>query len=197
MKGGSRMDQIKIGQFLKELRKEKALTQEQLAEHFGVSGRTVSRWENGNNMPDISILIELADYYSVDIRELIDGERKSEDMDMQTKEIVEKVVDYTTEDKEQVIKQTLHESIAGIITLATGIILALFYTGSNTVVINIRDMCFSLTAVALFSIFLYSSGKAAEMKKNKRKQKIFFITMIAGLILIGFIITVLTCTFSA
>lgn len=41
------MDQRKIGAFLRQLRKESSLTQEQLAEHFGVSGRTVSRWENG------------------------------------------------------------------------------------------------------------------------------------------------------
>lgn len=42
------------------------LTQEQLAEHFCVSSRTVSRWENGNNMPDLDILIGLADFYEVD-----------------------------------------------------------------------------------------------------------------------------------
>mgnify|MGYP002862560275 CR=1 FL=1 len=59
------MDQKKIGSFMKELRKQKGLTQEQLAEQFGVSDRTVSRWENGNNMPDLSILVELADYYDV------------------------------------------------------------------------------------------------------------------------------------
>ena len=50
------MDQKKIGGFLKELRKEKEMTQEQLAEKFNVSSRTVSRWENGNNMPDLDIL---------------------------------------------------------------------------------------------------------------------------------------------
>ena len=46
-KGELRMDQQKIGKFLKYLRKDKGLTQEQLAEHFCVSSRTVSRWENG------------------------------------------------------------------------------------------------------------------------------------------------------
>ena len=50
------MDQIKIGIFLKELRKEKKLTQEQLAEKLNVSGRTVSRWETGSNMPDIGMM---------------------------------------------------------------------------------------------------------------------------------------------
>ena len=72
------MNQIKTGELLRKLRKEKGLTQEQLAEHIGVSRRTISRWETGNNMPDLSVLIELADFYDVDIREIFDGERKSE-----------------------------------------------------------------------------------------------------------------------
>ena len=55
------MDQVKIGAFLRELRKEKNLSQEQLAEQFNVSTRSISRWENGNTMPDISIMIDLAD----------------------------------------------------------------------------------------------------------------------------------------
>ena len=45
------MDQVRIGAFIKELRKEKGLTQEQLAENLNVSGRTVSRWETGVNIP--------------------------------------------------------------------------------------------------------------------------------------------------
>ncbi|MBO5388139.1 MAG: helix-turn-helix transcriptional regulator, partial [Lachnospiraceae bacterium] len=72
------MDQKKTGLFLRELRKEKELTQEQLAEQFNVSSRTVSRWETGSNMPDLSVLVELSDFYQVDIKEIIDGERKSE-----------------------------------------------------------------------------------------------------------------------
>ena len=50
------MDQKKIGEFLKRLRKEKGLTQEQLAERFYVSSKTVSRWETGSNMPDVGTL---------------------------------------------------------------------------------------------------------------------------------------------
>ena len=55
------MDQQKIGEFLKALRKEKNLTQEELADKMNVSRRTVSRWETGSNLPDLSILVELAD----------------------------------------------------------------------------------------------------------------------------------------
>ena len=83
------MDQQKTGRFLKELRKEKGLTQEQVAEHFNVAGRTVSRWETGSNMPDLSMLVEISSFYEVDIREIIDGERKSEKMDNELKETLE------------------------------------------------------------------------------------------------------------
>ena len=61
------MNQEKIGRFLKQLRMEKQLTQEKLSETLGVSRRTVSRWETGNNLPDLSILVELADFYDVSV----------------------------------------------------------------------------------------------------------------------------------
>ena len=93
------MDQKKIGLFLKELRREKEFTQEQLAEQFNVSSRTVSRWETGTNMPDLSVLVELSDFYQVDIKEIIDGERKSEIMNEETRETLIKVAVYTKEYK--------------------------------------------------------------------------------------------------
>ena len=70
------MDQKKIGAFLKALRAEKGLTQEQLAQQMQVSSRTVSRWETGSNLPDLSVLLTLADFYGVGLRELLDGERR-------------------------------------------------------------------------------------------------------------------------
>jgi transcriptional regulator with XRE-family HTH domain len=93
------MNMIKTGKFLQELRKEKELTQEQLAEQLGVARRTVSRWETGNNMPDLDILVELSDLYSVDLREILSGERKSETMDQELKETVLQVADYSSEEK--------------------------------------------------------------------------------------------------
>lgn len=95
------MDQKKIGGFLKQLRREKELTQEQLAEILNVSGRSVSRWETGNNMPDLSIIVEISEFYQVDIREIIDGERKSENMNKEEKETIEKIVAYTGNEKRQ------------------------------------------------------------------------------------------------
>lgn len=99
------MNQIKIGAFIKELRKEKELTQEQLAEQFNVSRRTVSRWETGRNLPELDILIEMADYYEVELRELLNGERKSESMNKELEETVLKVAEYSNEDKLKITKR--------------------------------------------------------------------------------------------
>ena len=99
------IDQVRIGSFLKSLRKEKGKTQEEIAEMFGVSSRSVSRWENGNTMPDLGILVELADYYDVDIREIVDGERKSEELERETKETLLKVVDYAKSEKKQALNK--------------------------------------------------------------------------------------------
>lgn len=88
------MDQVRIGSFLKELRKEKKLTQENLAEKLNVSSRTISRWETGSNMPDIGMLIEIADFYDVSIPEIIDGERKSENMNQESRIISVKMAEY-------------------------------------------------------------------------------------------------------
>lgn len=71
------MEQQKIGVFLRALRTEKGLTQEQLAEKMGVTNRSVSRWETGTSLPDISLLVELAEFYGVELRELLNGERGS------------------------------------------------------------------------------------------------------------------------
>lgn len=64
------MDQEKIGKFIAECRKENNLTQEQLAEKLGVSSKSISRWENGNTMPDYSILSDLCDNLRISINEL-------------------------------------------------------------------------------------------------------------------------------
>lgn len=119
------MNQIKIGGFIKELRKERGLTQEQLAEQFNVTRRTVSRWETGSNLPDLDILIEMADYYEVELRELLDGERKSEDMNKELEETVLKVAEYSNEDKIKVTKRMHLLFISGMLAAIIYLILVL------------------------------------------------------------------------
>ena len=117
------IDQIKIGGFLRELRKEKELTQEQLAEKLGVSSRSVSRWENGITMPELGILVELADYYEVDIKEIIDGERKSEIMKKEEKETLRKVADYAEAEKKLVVKRRCIVTFVGTLMFALSIMI--------------------------------------------------------------------------
>lgn len=69
------MNQIKIGKFIKELRKEQKLTQAKLAEMLGVSDKAVSKWEQGSRLPDISILNDLSRILNITTTELLDSER--------------------------------------------------------------------------------------------------------------------------
>ena len=94
------MDQQKVGRLLRELRMEKQITQESLAEMLGVSNRSISRWENGATMPDFDLLIELAKYYDVEVGEILDGERKQKTMNAATEELMTKIADYNNMEKE-------------------------------------------------------------------------------------------------
>lgn len=71
------MDTKKVGLFLKQLRKENNMTQEQLGEKIGVTNKTVSRWETGNYMPPVECLGMLSDIYQISINEILAGERVS------------------------------------------------------------------------------------------------------------------------
>ncbi len=73
------MDTKKIGMFLKQLRNEMGMTQEQLGEKLGVSNKTISRWETGNYMPPVDCLNMLSDIYHISINEILGGERASGD----------------------------------------------------------------------------------------------------------------------
>lgn len=72
------MNQKQIGRFIAQKRKEKNLTQMQLAEVLGVSNKTVSKWENGNCMPDYSIIKPLCKELEITVSELMDGEEKDD-----------------------------------------------------------------------------------------------------------------------
>lgn len=113
------MNQQRIGAFLKHLRKSKGLTQDQLAEQFHVSTRTVSRWETGSNMPDVDILIELATFYDVDIREIMAGEKLDGSTACETSSTLKSVAAYAAE------KESRSKSKVVYIALITSVILNL------------------------------------------------------------------------
>ncbi len=72
------MDQVKIGKFIAEQRKLNALTQQQLGDMLGVSNKTVSRWENGNYMPDIEMIQLISKALHISINEILTGRILSE-----------------------------------------------------------------------------------------------------------------------
>lgn len=71
------MDQKRIGVFISQCRKEKNLTQMQLAELLGITNQAVSKWENGRGMPDVSLLQPLCDVLGISLNELFSGEHIS------------------------------------------------------------------------------------------------------------------------
>ncbi len=167
------MDQQKTGGFLKELRKEKNLTQEQLAEVLNVSGRTVSRWETGSNMPDLSILVELADYYDVDIREIINGERKSEKMDKDLKDTLEQVAEYSNTEKKSLKKKMIEISASAALLLLFSVMLDMTNGFGGFIperpVQNMIDFATGLALAILVLNALYMAGILDRVREWKYK----------------------------
>lgn len=71
------MDQIKVGKFIADMRKEQNFTQKQLAEQLNLSDKAISKWECGKSMPDTSILLDLCQLLKINVNELLSGERLS------------------------------------------------------------------------------------------------------------------------
>ena len=147
------MNQAKTGAFSRELRKEKGLTQEQLAEQFNISRRSVSRWETGSNMPDVGLLIEIADFFEVDIREIIDGQRKSENMDKE-KETLKKVAEYADAEKAK-LKKKVSNIFKWMCLMMLGSVLIGFFANQLDTIFGC--VCFTLGIILLVGLSMLMS----------------------------------------
>jgi transcriptional regulator with XRE-family HTH domain len=117
------LDQIKIGKFISELRKEKGMTQEQLADKLGVTQKSVSRWETGKNMPDLSLLQVLSAELGITVSELLDGE-KTEKMEKSADEAIIQIIDYSVKAKrKQIFSKRDVDFITGIIVVLVIVLL--------------------------------------------------------------------------
>lgn len=170
-KGVVEMNQQKMGEFLKRLRKDKGLTQEQLAELFAVSTRTVSRWETGRNIPDVDMLLALADFYNVDVGEIICGERKP----VETRDAMRIVSEYAAEKEKKTQSSLMYVALGTAITLL--ICSALFANGTagllygvipETICDSIRIVIYG-TAVCLVISCLSASLWRGKPAKEPRK----------------------------
>ena len=168
------MNPIKIGKLLKELRKDKALTQEALAEMLGVSNRSVSRWENGTTMPDFSLLIELSKLYEISIDEILEGERneatKKEDliMEQETEKSLKKIAEYTRLEKMITILRGIRFA-AWIMVACWCVIIGLHYFGF--VGLELADHIESAMAGVICGISLaIAVGSTWKLRRDKRSE---------------------------
>lgn len=181
------MDTTKIGGFLRDLRKEKDLTQEQLADVFNVSARTVSRWETGSNMPDISILIEIADYYNLDVREILNGERKEVDHSD-----IKEIADYADKEKEKMASRTRIYSVAGIISML--IFVACTSFAPDKLIFNLlRSVSLIFVYIALSSSLIYTTERLQTLQRKfkaslLKNTLITILTIVGGILLFALII---------
>ena len=113
------MNQEKIGKFILECRKNKKLTQSELAEKLGVTDKSISNWENGRNMPDLSLFKPLCDILEISINDLISGEKVSKDKYQDKfEENIISTIDYTTK------KISEKNNLIGLLFIIFGVLLA-------------------------------------------------------------------------
>lgn len=161
------MDQQKIGAYLRQLRLDKNLTQEQLAEHFNTSNRSVSRWENGKSLPDISLLIELADFYQVDVRTILDGETKETNAKNDLKDVASKIADYAGTEQSRLLRWVRLISLIGVI-LMVGVLALLTFTYKPGI---LNFTCYILCLLAFMAmavLALHTNGLLSRLTKNKK-----------------------------
>ena len=127
------MDKEKTGQLITELRKEKGLTQKQLAEALNVTDKAVSKWERGLSFPDISMLEPISELLGVSIMEILAGERQPEDATL-TREEAQKLINASVELGDEEIRHKKERSRLIIIIL---IVLAMLLVSITLNVISL------------------------------------------------------------
>lgn len=119
------MNQVKIGKFIAECRKNKGLTQAQLAEMFGITDRAVSKWETGKAMPDSSIMLELCRVLEINVNELLLGERiDMNEKDNKTEELLLEMTKAKEERDKRLLRMEIVMGIVCLIPLFTLTIIA-------------------------------------------------------------------------
>lgn len=163
------MDQKKIGAFLKNLRNEKNLTQEQLAEMLGVTNRSISRWENGINMPDFDFIIEMAKYYDVSITEILNGEREKEMVDKKTEETLLKAAECANTEKNRFSKRICILFITATILFVVYCVLEFMGLTEEGIYEDIATFALGIVFGTLLVGTLYTSRYMAKIQKFKMR----------------------------
>ena len=161
------MNQEKIGKFISNKRKEKKITQSELAEKLGVSDRTVGNWENGRNMPDLSLFKPLCEELGITINELLSGEEINKD-DYQEKfeENIVNTIDYSSK------KISKYSNIVGLILVIFGLFIAI----SAIAIFPSESSWGSIYSV--FGIVLFIIGISKLTSKMKIGKRLLLILVI-------------------
>ncbi len=120
------MDQLKIGRFISERRKNKGLTQMQLAEKLGITDRAVSKWENGRSLPDSSIMLDLCRELGISVNDLLSGEvvSMSDYNENSEKNLIQMVKEKENADKRLLTIEIIIGTISTVLSLGLCLIAA-------------------------------------------------------------------------
>lgn len=139
------MDQIKIGKFIADERKNKKYTQKQLAEILGISDKTISKWECGNGFPEISLLLPLCTELDISVNELLSGERLSENNYKRKAE--ENMMDFIREKEENRKKMqlTVVTGLIATVSFVTLLIVVCVYTEVMSIPVKVLLVAIACT----------------------------------------------------
>ena len=175
------MDIIKIGKFIAENRKKKNMTQEQLAEKIGVTSKTISRWENGNYMPDISLLKPLSEELGITLNDLLSGEKvEKEKYQEKLEENIINTIDYSNK---KVIK---NNNLMGLLLVVFGI----FCTLAAMSTVQSDSSWGSIYSIIGGIISLFGICKLTNKLKYSKRVLIcisYLIIFISSLLIIDFV----------
>lgn len=171
------MDTKKIGRFVAEKRKEKGYTQEQLGNILGVSNKTISRWENGNYMPDLSLLIPLSEALDITLNELLNGKYITEDKIMET---TEKSLKNTINYSKNMLVQEKRKISIGIMIFGAFLCFAAF-----SILDKESSWCCIYSIVGIV-VFVY--GLSKELKRNRLLiSSGVFVAILCGFMLMDYV----------
>lgn len=121
------MDQIKIGKFIAQMRKEKEMTQSQLADKLFISNKTISKWETGKGMPEVSLMLPLCEALEINVNELLTGEKIPEKNYIEkAEENMMNLVHEAQESKKKIILATMTASLTLIAAITLMLISEMF-----------------------------------------------------------------------
>ena len=150
MRGGNKMNQVKIGKFIASKRKEQGLTQLQLAEKLGITDRAVSKWETGKSLPDASLMPELCKLLKITINDLLCGEVVS--VENYNEKAEKALLEMVKKEEMQNKKLIMYENVIGFgstISFLIQVLVAVFFVKNTTAQIILFILAFAFLIVGV------------------------------------------------